>query len=94
MGAFIILRITFKEKSYLDRFINKYKPLILVNDDSKSFGFEAWRLFWKKNTIICYVGFLGYAEPNQIKRDLKDKITYFDFIPINDFKSRWDKDRV
>jgi len=92
MGAFIILRITFKEKKFEEEFIKKYKPMILVEDNSDSLGFGAWQYLWKKNTLICFMGFMGYAEPNDIKKELKKKVKYFDWIPINDLSSRWEND--
>jgi len=92
MGAFFILRITFKKESYLKSFIKKHKPLIIVDDNSNSFGFIAWRMLWKPNTIICYLGFMGYEDPKGLKKILKGKIKYFDYIAINDLNSRWNKD--
>ena len=92
MGAFMILRIQFKEKKFVTSFLKKYKPIILIQDKTPS-DFSAWRTLWKPDTLICLMGFMGYAEPNEIKRELKGKIRYFDWIPINDLNSRWNKDK-
>jgi len=92
MGAFIIFRITFKEKKFAREFVNKYHPTILVHDNSDSLGFGAWQMLWKPNTIICFMGFMGYDEPNQIKKELKGKIKYFDWISINDLNAGWNKE--
>jgi len=90
MGVFIIFRIQFKTKRQRISFIKKYKPEVLVQDNSNSAGFVAWQMFWEPNTLIC---FMGYAEPEEIKKELKGKIRYFDWIAINDKNSRWDKDK-
>lgn len=89
MTAFMIFRITFKEKKFKDAFIKKYKPVILVKDNTQSYG-SAWKYLWKANTLICFMGELGYEDPKEIKKNLKEKIKYFNWIPINDLSS-WSK---
>jgi hypothetical protein len=91
MGALMILRIQFKEKKFMKSFLKKYEPIILVEEETQS-DFHAWRGLWRPNTLICFMGFMGYAEPIKIKKELKGKIKYFDWIPINDLNSRWNKD--
>lgn len=90
IGAFIIFRITFKERKEMIKFVKKYRPLILVEDNTPA-DFTAWRYLWKPNTIICFMGFCGYEEPKDYKKELKGKIYSFSWIPINDLDSRWRK---
>lgn len=93
MGAFMIFRITFKEKKDAKDFMKKFEPIVLVDDFADSLGFAAWKLSWKPNTLICFMGFMGYAEPEEIKKMLKGRIRYFDWISINDLNARWKKDK-
>ena len=92
MGAFIVFRISFKKGTYMKQFMNKYKPKILVIDTSESYGFGAWKFNWKPYTLIVDMGFMGYEEPNQIKKKLKEKIKEFSWIAINNKDSRWSTD--
>jgi hypothetical protein len=91
MAAFMIFRIRFKEKRFEKDFIKKYQPIILINDDTDS-DWSAWLYLWKPNTLICFMDSMGYDEPKEIKKLLKGKIKYFDWIPINDLNARWGKD--
>ena len=95
MSAWIIFRVQFKTQKDYNWFKRKYKDVIkiLVEDCSISSG-VAWRLLWKSNTILFfYYDTLGYGEPNILKKELKGRIKYFDWIPINDLNARWNKDK-
>lgn len=90
MGAFMIFRITFKKRKDMLDFTKKYRTLVYDDTDT---AFVAWKYLWEPNTIICYMGFMGYRDPELYKKKLKGKIKRFDWIPINDLNSRWEKDR-
>ncbi len=76
----------------MDQFIKKHKPKVLVKDDTSSYIF-AWHMLWPENTLICFMGDMGYGDPMEYKKELKGKINYFDWMPINDKNCRWEKVR-
>ena len=95
MGAFFVVDIIFEKEKDRKKFEKKYKPSILVDENSNSFGFGAWMI--ARNPIlnpIYFLGFMGYEDVKEIVKECKKDeigITFFAFISINDYNSNWTK---
>jgi len=101
MGAFLIFDVGFKTIIDRKKFEKKYKinpnRQILVDENSNSRGFAAWTLLRSPSIeVIYFMGFMGYAEPQEILKEcLKEgiKINFLSYLSINDRDSTWTKIR-
>lgn len=98
MGSFQVWDVEFSEEKDRQKFEKLYKiqiQNILVNDNSVSRGFVAWKM--TRNSvleIIYFMGFMGYEEPYEILKECEKKgieIKFCSFISINDKNSKWVK---
>jgi len=99
MGAFMIFDIKFEREKDKKKFEEKYKikkKHILVSPDAKHFGIAWTYLRDVFLNPIYFMGFMGYAEPEEILEECLNKgikIKFLAWIPINDKESRWKKIR-
>jgi len=91
--------IRFKSEKDRKKFEKEYGEIyieqIMVDSDSNSGGFAAWA-YTRDMTrdVVYYVGYVGYAELNEILRECKKKkikILFAADLPMNDRMSGWEK---
>lgn len=99
MGAFMIWDVTFKNRKDRYKFekltIGYRTSFILVDEISDSGGFVAWLHHRNPSiSVVYYMGFMGYAEYEDILKDCKKKgikIIFLAQLGINDRNSKWEK---
>lgn len=90
--------IRFKAEDDRIKFEKEYKHYIdkvMVDSNSYSGGFGAWAMTRDiVRDVVYFVGYVGYAELNEILRECKKKkirILFAADFPINDRMGEWEK---